>query len=128
MRAGAESVLGVAWFAAGVLWGIVLGLTLVLFPLGAAIGFDRIVRESSPVLALGAGVAAAYLLGISPWDAEGRWSLPVVVAAAAAAWAGWNLLGRDAGPEALFVAVAVALAGWLLRRVLSARSPRATRP
>jgi hypothetical protein len=122
-----ETVLGAAWRALVWAWGAVLAAIVLLFPLGAAIAIDAFARDYPPALVLGAGIGLAYVLAISPWNADSPRNLPVAMAASAASWVGWTLIGGG-GPDlvALAACPAVAAAGWVISRFVTRR--RAVNP
>ena len=115
----AETVLGLLWALLIYAWGAALTAIVLLFPLAAAYAISLIVDGVSAPVALGAGVAAAYIMEMPPWNAEERWSLPVALGAASASWAGWLLRVGPADAIALAVPLAVASIGWAVRRAVN---------
>ena len=114
----AEIAIGLTYFVFVRAWSVILPAIILLFPLGMAIGLVLVVDGLAPAVALGIGVALGFILDIPPWNAEERYSLPLVVLAATASWVGWNLRMGPADAAVLVVAVAVAIGGWAVRRAL----------
>jgi hypothetical protein len=116
LRNWIELPIGLAWWALIHAWGAVLLAIVLLLPLGLAVGMTAILDWLTPTAALGLGVALSFLVGVPPWTAEERSSLPLILVAATASWIGWALM-VGAGVTALVVAMGVAVIGWSLRAV-----------
>ena len=120
--------MGMAWAASLYAWGVVFVVVLLLAPLGVGYMAHLLVDGLPAAVALGGGVAAAYALGLTPWNADDGWALPLACAGTALSWAGWNVRIGAAGPGVLLVALAVTVVAWGVRAGAARRVRRASQP
>jgi hypothetical protein len=111
-----EVPIGLAWWALVHVWGAALMAIVLLLPLGLAVGLTAIVDWPTPAAALGLGVGLSFLVGVPPWSAEDRSSLPLILGGTSASWVGWAMIA-GVGVTALVVALGVAVVGWMVRVV-----------
>jgi hypothetical protein len=115
-----EMVLGATWWGLSWAWGLAFTAMLLLAPLifgnFAAEFFDAL----SATAALAIGVAAAYVIGLPPWDADERLSLPLLVGGTTASVVVWDLIRGSADAGTLLVALALTVVGWPIRRIVPA--------
>ncbi len=116
----AESLVGATWWGATWAVGIAMGAIFTLAPLLLANMTVEIVDVPATV-ALAVGVAGAYALGLSPWDADERESLPLVIGGTAVSVVTFDLVRGSADLPTLLVALGLAVAGWPLRRLATRR-------
>lgn len=124
----AETLLGATWWGGVWLWGAFLTAALVLTPLLLGNLAAELVDALPATAALALGVIGAYALGLPPWDARERVSLPLLIGGAAVSAVAWDLLRGSADLATLLVALSLTLIGWPIRRALSRRSDRESEP
>ncbi|HEX2222411.1 MAG TPA: hypothetical protein VHK06_07780 [Candidatus Limnocylindria bacterium] len=122
-----EVLIGTLWWGSAYAWGALVGSMILLAPLLMANLVAEVFDGVSATVALGVGVAAAYVLGFWPWNAESRPTLLATLGGAAASVLGWQILRGSADGGTVLVAMTVATLGWPVRRLVSRIRPTGAR-
>jgi hypothetical protein len=117
-RAVERSAAGL-WWAAAHLWGLLVGVILVLAPLAIGVVLATVIG-ASPEVSLIVGTIAAVVLGLPPWNGESWRDALLAIGGVVASWLGWQLLrDPDAPLVVLEICVILGAAGWIVRPLLA---------
>ena len=111
-----EVTIGLVWWGGSHLWGLAVGLGLLLAPLLLAVLAATALDGLSADAAISIGVVAAFALGLPPWDADSRLGLPLVIAGASLSAVAWDLTRGGASLTTLGLAFALSVVGFGIRR------------
>lgn len=123
-----EVTIGAVWWGGAHLIGALMSAMFVLAPLLLANLIVELFDTVSATVAIVAGVAGAYVVGLPPWDGEERINLLLIIGGTAVTVVAWDLLRGSATAGTLLLALAIALLGWPIRAAVSrAQLRRSTR-